>query len=274
MQIQQITEADLEPIIRDHPGNCAFAEALERVGSPEELVRVLGRYTFFNATFGAGIASLAAKIGTRVDMFRDPKEPVALLSDRSMEIAADFFVAAVDEFDDRATVHKDTHRALAQATLRATLEFFQFTPERANQFATINDTTRKAVVAVHKGYGVGHLLTDADIFQAIGFHIGSEVLAQGERHHLDQCLQDRFPELAAHLENATVFVEGEGHAAYCWVRTHHTQEGFFAVALSGANRALQFYVGNLTPKEAKEQILAGVREFGSLQESFMAAIDQ
>lgn len=273
MSAASITQTDLEPIIQNHPGNHAFAEALERIKAPSDLVKVLTRYTYFNATFGAGVASLAAKIGTRPDLFRDLSEPVYVLSDRSMDIASDIFAAAVDEFDDRATNHKDTHRSLAQATLRATLDFFGLTSEQANQCATINEATRKAIVAVHQGYGVGRMLTDADIFQAIGFHIGSEVLADGEFHHMDDFFQNRYPELTTYLANSTVPINGERHAAYFWVRIHTSvEEDHFAFALTGANRALQYYVGALTSERAKEHLLAGVKEFAKLQQCFMAEI--
>ena len=82
------------------------------------LLSVLGRYIQFNSAFGPGLANLAGEIAARQGLFRDADEPVRILADRAAEVGADFFYAAVDEFDDRATPWRDTHRTLAQATVK------------------------------------------------------------------------------------------------------------------------------------------------------------
>lgn len=270
-----VEQTDLEPILRDHPGNRAFADALAQVDGPESLMRVLTRYIHFNATFGAGVANLAALIGVRQHLFQDREEPISLFADRSMDVAADIFAAAVDEFDDRATDHRDTHRSLALATLKASLDFFKLNAEQTERVTTLNEATRKAIEAVHQGYAVARPLTDADLFQAIGFHMGSEVLADEEFHHLDAFLRERFPELVAHLEATRVFINGEHHASYFWVRIHTSVEAdHFTFAVRGANRALKHYVGPLTPEQAKADILDGIREFAEVQAGLMAAIGQ
>lgn len=268
-----VEQTDLEPILREHPGNRAFANALGRVDGPESLLRVLARYIHFNSTFGAGVANLAALIGVRQALFQDKDEPIALFADRSMDVASDIFAAAVDEFDDRATDHRDTHRSLALATLKASLAFFNLNAEQTARATTLNEATKKAIAAVHQGYAVARPLTDADLFQAMGFHMGSEVLADEEFRHLDSFLRQRFPDLVAHLETTKVFISGEHHAAYFWVRIHTSVEAdHFTFAVRGANRALKHYVGVLTPEQAKADILDGIREFAQVQAELMAEI--
>src|SRR5262245_7793111 len=115
----QIDGEDLQPVLESHNGNAVLATAFERAAqSQEALLSALGRYIQFNGAFGPGLANLAGEIAARRDLFRDQDEPVRILQDRAADVASDFFHAAIDEFDDRATPWRDTHRTLAQATLK------------------------------------------------------------------------------------------------------------------------------------------------------------
>jgi hypothetical protein len=190
-----------------------------------------------------------------------------------MEVAADVFFAAVDEFDDRATEHRDTHRSLAQSTLKATGTFFGYEAAALAEVISLNPATEEVIAAMRQGYGVGRPLDETALFQALGFHMGSEVLADEEFHHLDDFLRGRYPELVAYLENTTVFINGEHHAAYFWVRIHTSVEAdHFAYAVKGANKALRFYAGTRSVSEVKEDILKGIGQFAGVQARFMADI--
>ena len=124
-----IARADLEPVLKVHRGNQDLERAFVEAKEPAHLLSVLGRYIQFNSAFGAGLANLAGEIAARQGLFRDAQEPLKIAADRAAEVASDFFFAAVDEFDDRATPWRDTHRTLAQATLKGAGSFFGFTPE-------------------------------------------------------------------------------------------------------------------------------------------------
>src|SRR5439155_14689009 len=113
-----ITREDLQPVLSTHHGTEALQAAVEQAADAPHLLSVMARYIQFNSAFGPGLANLAGEIAARQGLFRDPEEPVTILADRASEVAADFFYAAVDEFDDRATPWRDTHRTLAQATLK------------------------------------------------------------------------------------------------------------------------------------------------------------
>src|SRR5947199_345572 len=155
-----IQREDLPPVLSAHRGNEALVAALEQATAPEQLLSVMGRYIQFNSAFGAGLANLAGEIAARQGLFQDADEPVRVTADRAAEVASDFFYAAVDEFDDRATPWRDTHRTLAQATLKGLGTFFGYSDRQLNDAVRINDATRAAMQQVWDGYGVGARLDE------------------------------------------------------------------------------------------------------------------
>ena len=146
---------DLEPVLRTHHGTDALRSAVDGAAEAPHFLSVIARYIQFNSAFGPGLANLAGEVAARQGLFRDPQEPVRILSDRAAEVAADFFYAAVDEFDDRATPWRDTHRTLAQATLKGMGAFFGYQPVQLNDVVRVNAATTEAMDLVWRGYGVG-----------------------------------------------------------------------------------------------------------------------
>jgi len=261
----------LQPLMTAHRGNAIFRRALERLPDGDALLSLLGRYVHFNATFGGCVANLAGEIAIRQNLFRDASDPIPILADRSVEVASDVIAAAIDEFDDRATTHRDTHRTLAQATLRAAGQFFGKSTAELNALFQPDAATLEAIRGVHAGYGVNRRLEDADILRALGFHAASEVLADEEFRFLDECLRGRFPQLVAALQGAKVRINGEEHAAYYWIHIHTSVEAdHFAFALQGANRALGCYTGSIP--DARSWILEGFAQFADLQTKFMESL--
>jgi hypothetical protein len=266
----QIGREDLADVLAGHPGTQALRAAVEEADSPERLLRVLGRYIQFNSSFGPGLANLAGEIAARQALFRDRSEPVHILQDRAAEVAADFFHAAVDEFDDRATPWRDTHRTLAQATLKGAGLHYGYGPEQLNAILTVDDATRAAAQGVSQGYGLGARLEDEQLFRAMGFHAGSEVLADGEFTVMDQALRKAHPKLVADLTARKVEASGTLHDAYYWIRIHTSVEAdHFDAALAGVNKGLRFYTGEADPAAVKGWILEGFRTFAGLQAQFM-----
>ena len=234
---------------------------------------MLGRYVQFNSAFGPGLANLAGEIAARQGLFRDPDEPVRILADRASEVAADFFYAAVDEFDDRATAWRDTHRTLAQATVKGMGRFFGYEPAQLNDVIKINRATEDAMPRVFEGYGIGAKLEEDRLFRGMGFHVGSEILADQEFTIIDRVLKARRPEMVAALEAMKVEVLSEKHNAYYWIRIHTGVEAeHFDAALKGVNNALRFYAGDLDSERVKGAILEGFRQFADVQSDFMAGL--
>jgi len=271
----RIEREDLQPVLSAHRGNDALAAAFEQAGAPGQLLSVVGRYIQFNSAFGAGLANLAGEIAARPGLFQDPDEPVRVAADRAAEVASDFFYAAIDEFDDRATPWRDTHRTLAQATLKGLGTCMGYDDRRLDEAVRINDATRRAMEQVWEGYGVGARLDEARLFSAMGFHTGSEILADQEFVLIDRHLRRRRPELVASLEAMRVPLLGQQHNAYYWIRIHTGVEAeHFDAALKGVNNALRFYAGKQAPEAVKAAILDGFARFAAVQSAFMAALGE
>jgi hypothetical protein len=273
--MDRITRDDLSPVLAVHQGAEALRVAVEGAGTAPALLSVLARYIQFNSAFGPGLANLAGEIAARQGLFQDPEEVVRILADRAAEVAADFFYAAVDEFDDRATPWRDTHRTLAQATLKGMGTFFGYTPAQLNDVLHVNAATEDAMDLVWEGYGVGASLEEARLFRAMGFHTGSEILADQEFVVLDRALRASRADLVAALESMKVPLLGERHNAYYWIRIHTGVEAeHFDAALKGVNNALRFYAGRDPSDTVKGWILEGFRTFADVQGEFMARLGE
>jgi hypothetical protein len=254
---------DIDRAVSPFGGCEAFEAALASITNSESLLRCLAQYVHFNAAFGSGVASLAGAIGARLDLFRDATEPAGGLADRSTEIAAAIFFAAVDEFGG-ASARCPTHRAMAQELLRAAASHLG-APLPGGMAASGAISSQ-----VCEGYGVGRRLHDAELFAAIGFHLGSEFLADREFALLDEFLRSRYLGLVRRLEQTRTRA---GHPAYLWIRLHTTVEAdHFERGLRGANRALDWYAGQANPQDMRAEVLSGARRFAGMQAAFMRTI--
>jgi hypothetical protein len=268
-----IGREDLAPVLEGHRGNEVLRAAFRDAADPAAFLRVLGRYVQFNSAFGPGLSNLAGEIAARQGLFRDESEPVRILSDRAAEVGSDFFYAAIDEFDDRATTWRDTHRTLAQATVKGAGAFYGYTPEQLNGVLGINAATEEAMRRVWHGYGVGERLPEPRLFSAMGFHVGSEILADREFVIIDNTLKEKRGALVAHLSSTRVEILGQKHDAYYWVNIHTGVEAeHFDAALRGVNSALRYYAGDHDLAEVKGWILGGFAAFAKVQGEFMDAL--
>ncbi len=272
--MQQIAREDLQPVLEGHRGNDALRAAVQDTAADAAaLLCVLGRYIQFNGAFGPGLANLAGEIAARGDLFLDREEPVRILQDRASDVASDFFHAAIDEFDDRATPWRDTHRTLAQATLKGLGRAFGYEPRQLNDVIRINRATEEAIARVQGGYGLGAALSEERLFRGMGFHTGSEVLADEEFTIIDKALRAERPETVKALQAMKVDILGSAHDAYYWIFIHTSVEAdHFDAAVKGVNKALRFYVGQEPPTQVKAWILDGFRDFAEVQQSFMSAL--
>lgn len=243
-RLQSLCDFDArERLVRD-----TLREALT---DPLRRVRFLGRYTSWNGYFGSGVATLAGKIGRCRGLFLDPAQPVRALADRSVYVASFFFDAARDEFDDRDTVHRDTHRCLAQSTLKGLIDAASDAGALSSDAAAINallqepDWLLQLNTRVAKGYGSGSPDDLPTVFEAIGYHLGSELLADQEFSTIDATLRSEAPELVERLRAARVTISGQEHAAYQWIAIHSGHGGgaeadHFEWATQGARLAYRF----------------------------------
>lgn len=248
----RIEKNDVCHIMEDHQGNKILATALEQ-WSEKDLVCGLAQYIHFNSVFGGGVANLAGEIALRKDLFRDSSESIEMLADQSVEIASKIFFAAIDEFGRRKT-----HRTMAKDTLRALMQHGKYAAKNMN----VAEATNIAIEDVSLGYCLNRSVTEAEIFHSIGFHMGSELLADEEFNIIDRFLQAKHGNLVQCLKSQD---------AYTWIQIHTTVEAdHFDAAVESANSALQYYVGSAS--EAKAWILEGFSRFANVQSQFMSSL--
>ncbi|MEO5625176.1 MAG: hypothetical protein ABIQ70_04100 [Dokdonella sp.] len=253
--------------------------------STDKLLRFLVRYASWNGFFGSGVATLAGKIGRCRGLFSDPNEPVVALADRSVLVASYIFDAARDEFDDRATEYRDTHRDLAQATLRGLIHF-----SRACAPATaVSDEVLNQVLAdpawlqalsarVAQGYGAFTQDLRETIFTSIGYHLGSELLADREFSLIDTALREALPDVVAYLSEHREQVGEQDHVAYQWIAIHSgaggaVEEDHFRLALEGVNFAFRC-VPQPMHEELRRHLHYGFQNFASDHHQFFSHVNQ
>lgn len=254
------------------------ASVTTAIGGDEALLRFLGRYISWNGHFGSGVSYLAAKIGRSKPLFLDPEERLEAAADRSTHVASYFFDAARDEFDDGATPYRDTHRTLAQATLKGTVAYLGISEARANEMLRDPAWLRRLNERVHQGYGLGTPDAYGPIFRAMGFHLGSEILADEEFSLLDGDLRERRPDLVKQLLQMRVEVAGQGHPAYYWIGVHSGLGGgvemdHFEWAVGGVRSGLSLIPADLR-EEMREEVLEGFVDFARNHTEFFERSNQ
>lgn len=252
MEYATIKQESLQQLVDFDAAKQRIAIALEAAGKQGAvgLAKFFARYTSWNGFFGSGVATLAGKIGRSRAVFADPAMEEKLLSDRSVFVASFFFDAARDEFDDRDTVHRDTHRCLAQATLGGILRFarnngYAATPAELNRDLREPAWLRGLNQKVAEGYGNGSDDSREAIMHAIGYHLGSEILADREFSMIDAYLRKEQKPLTTFLKKSKLNIAGQNHACYQWIQIHSghgsaVEADHFAWATKGARLAFGF----------------------------------
>jgi hypothetical protein len=250
------------------------------------MIRFLGRYTSWNGFFGSAVATLAGKIGRSRSVFLDPEEPIELIADRSVFVGSFFFDAARDEFDDRDTAHRDTHRCLAQAVVGGVLAYCR--QEVAD--AGLDDVNRVNALLmdppwlrainhqVAQGYGLSSPDDLLGISRAMGYHLGSEVLADQEFTQIDQSLRSSYPELVAFLSDTEIEIAGQAHNAYQWISIHSGHGGgaeadHFEWAVQGVRRARN-YVRPEAVEDLVAHVLLGFSDFARDHRTFFTNVNR
>lgn len=239
-----------------------IADQLDRVETPDDLVRFFARFTQYNQPFPGGVASLTGAIHVSPKLFVDRGEPIHANADRSSIIASNIMFAAEDEFAGADRSVRITHRLMAQEVLALTAAWAGWTPEQVNE-VTDDDSSAAMHEALHAGYRLGEPIVPATLFPALGFHLASERLADIEFGELDAMLQRRFPEFVAHAQAATGQL---GFPLYEWVATHTVVETeHFGKALDAAGQAVDWYAGDVPDETLRHWIRAGFDEFVAFQ---------
>lgn len=279
----KITEQELLELHDYKSGSEQIGLTLTKAAeSPRELVRFIARYTAWNALFGAGVASLSGKIARCRGVFRSRNCKLDAIADRSVYVASFFFDAARDEFDDRETLHRDTHRCLAQSTLQGIIDYYLQSGELDPDGARLNELTTAPMwltalsqrVAI--GYGVGSSDQASALFRSMGYHLGSELLADREFSIIDQSLKTGQPKLQDFLKNHKVEIAGQKHIAYQWLEIHSGHGGgaeadHFNWAVKGVNKGFG-YLAEEMHDALRRQLHLGFSDFVADHTEFFSSV--
>jgi hypothetical protein len=241
---------------------------------PVKLYYFMQRYAYFNSYAGSLVARLASSIGISYQLFRQNEVAVIDQSDRGLEIAAKVLAATIDEHAD-AGAQQVPHRTLAQVTLKAVSEYAKLGDNELNQVAQAPAWMQAIITDLINGYQ-GKIDDLEAIVTALGFHIGSELLADREYSLIDKVVRytNRGSGFDAWLQGKQVEVGGKRLSPWYWIVVHgkHNASGVeadhFELALDALNLLAEYR------PESNEQIWQwasrGFLDFAELQQRLFA----
>lgn len=276
-----ITKADLDAATSLQEAQARAEGVIGGLGDDAAAwLRFLSRYTTWNRCFGSAVAMLAGRIGRARDAFVDETESLPLLGDRSVLVASFFFDAARDEFNDRDTKYRDTHRCLAQALVKGfcdvQIEAKALTTTTARTLLDEPMWLKVIQARVFCGYGDGYSVERPFLFRSMGYHLGSEILADQEFTIIDRALRKHMPAVVEQLLTRKVRIADEEHTAYQWLRIHSSlgnavEADHFAWAIKGVDAAFR-YSPAAEHAALRDEVLAGFVDFSRDQRAFFAKV--
>jgi hypothetical protein len=238
---------------------------LARLSSAQDVLRFFVHYASWNGYFANGVVALTSLVGNSRDLFREPGFARAV-ADRSNYVASFFFDAARDEYDDHINPLRDSHRCMAQASLICMKDYFGLGDELLNEDEPAElEAVNLGVLAGYTGQACADSGRVPQAFSAMGYHLGSELLADREFSLIDEYLRQHHSDLVQHLMRSTVALAGGPHRCYAWVGVHSGHGGgveadHFDHAAQGARLAMR-YVAAGSAGQAMAALVAGFRAF-------------
>jgi hypothetical protein len=110
----------------------------------------------------------------------------------------------------------------------------------------------------------------------MGYHLGSEVLADQEFSTIDHTLRERRAALVAHLEAFSFDIGGQAHNGYYWLRIHSGHGGgvecdHFEWAVQGVHKAFA-WVPEAARPAYEAALLEGFARFEADHATFFARV--
>lgn len=277
---QSILNKDLIDRLFDLPKINQFVESCCEIAvrDPRALYIFMQRYVHFNGYAGSLVARLASAIGLSRDLFNDADCTTIDQADRGMDIAAKVIAATIDEHADQGAKYVP-HRTLAQATLKAIGDYAGLTEQERNELAVVPDWLNEVLDNLFRSYqGVPN--DPAALIRAMGFHAGSEILADGEYAAIDKVVRYNYRGRGfdAYLQsgNGKLRVNERQFGAWYWIVVHG-KHGSVGVEVEHFNMALEAIdlAAKYRPESAqkvREYALEGFNEFAAIQKKLFTEI--
>jgi hypothetical protein len=218
-----------------------------KAGHPEPLIDFLGDYVSWNGVFANGVVRLTSLIGAARSLFIDKEQKLKAAADRSNFIASFVFEAARDEYSHVPSGKRACHRSLAQAMLVRISELHPGLDY--DRLFGDSEYVRAANAATLMGYSCGWGDNQEELarnlFFGMGYHAGSEILADIEFTLIDTALRKQVPELSNELLKHTAKVGGFDVDTYHWIRVHSgngvaVEQHHAQMAIDALNYGLKF----------------------------------
>lgn len=272
--------------------------------TPLAITAFLNEYVLWNGYYAGFMTSLAGNVSSSRDLFIDKNQPIAALADRSNYVASFIFDTIRDEYNDRETQHRDTHRCLAQAFISGIIEYFElgqleeehddnlvhFGKVRFSSLAQLVELNKalpkniegKFISDLREGFQVDAPQNSPRLFKGMGFHLASELLGDAEYSVIDQWLNEKYPELVKYLKNTRVEINGNLHNCYSWISIHSSSgsgveaEHFMRVK-QGIDEAVKFSTLNVMTTDLIEdgfdEFLSAHKKFFKVKSEIMTRIE-
>ena len=258
--------AEIETFIRTAPNNAFLRTRLLSLGDPEQLLRFLHRFLIFNDALAARVPYLAGLIHLTPDLFIDHTAPPGFLGQANARIAAHVAAAASDEY--QMSPGRDmVHQRLSQVFFRGALAYYR--PDGAWDFERRHPVPPAIAALLREARGKFFTAPDpADLFAALGFHVGLEFFANEEFNLVDRYLREAHPGLVTALLHS-----GDDVCDYTWLALHTEVEiGHYRAGLAAVREAVAAYRDRAGAARMAATILDGLRAFADLQRRFYQAV--
>lgn len=208
----------------------------DAIVSPAAMHLFMQRFVHYSAAYSYSVPMLCSTIGLS-GCFRDQQAAIASYSDRSMDVAAKVFSAAIEEFRDPRT--GVSHRTLAYALLDKLAAYAGLSPSEVQQVVETGTWLAGMIADVHQGYQATPTSL-AEMVRAMGFHAAAETIGGNEFSIINSVLfsgqrQDSFGQFIK--RHKVQFEEGTVSPWY-WIVIHGT-DATEGVELGHADDAIE-----------------------------------
>lgn len=262
-----VTNPQLERAgLLDNHKKLFFSKLLSLKESPEKLLSFLTHFASFQESSSPAAAYLLSKI-TFQRLFVDPNEELEVLNDRNHFIASFVADSVLEEFN--SSVFPDirsSHVCLSQAFLKGIITGLHI-KDKAKEICREPEFVEKAKQMMFVGHGYGRAGGFQQIFNCMGFFLGSKHTAPIEFKVLDDFLSEHYKDLVDYLKHFQFKAASESFPAYSWVLLHRESK-HRQIALDGANQALAL-VPPFETEKCHDQIILGFKKFIKVRQLFL-----